>query len=159
MTPETVKFLTARLGEQWYAVEVAQVIEVLHMVEFTPIPASNESLLGVITVRNVVMPLIDLRLRFGLKDAPLKLDTPIIAIRDGSGPMGLIFDDVDQIEEIDEAQLTSPDEAHRYTYIRAVAKLPGRLLFILDTNRIGTESQVEVAAIKPAASHTKSKRK
>jgi purine-binding chemotaxis protein CheW len=141
MSDKVWKYLSARIGSQWYGIEVDKVIEVLHLVAFTEIHAHQNDVLGLITVRDIVMPLIDLRRRFGLYDAPLKLDTPVVAIRDSNGAVALLFDDTDRVDDIAESQVTAYEDSHQFPYIRGVAKLPGRLLLLLDTSRISREIQ------------------
>lgn len=141
MAERALKYLSARIGTQWYGIEVETVIEVLHLVAFTEAPALENDVLGLATVRDEVMPLVDLRRHFGLPDASLKLDTPVVAIREEHGPVALIFDDADRVEEILESQIVESQDSRQFPYISAVAKLPGRLLLILDTSRISKEMQ------------------
>lgn len=136
-----VKYLSVRIGSQWYGIDVDKVIEVMHLVAFTDLPTFRDDVLGLITVRDEVMPLLDLRRRFGLEDAPLKLDTPVVAIREANGPIALLFDDADSVEEISEAQTTTSHDFQQFPYIRAVARLSGRLLLLLDTSLISKEMQ------------------
>ena len=139
MADNVLKYLSARIGSQWYGIKVEQVIEVLHLVAFTELPALGDDVLGLITVRDEVMPLVDLRRRFGQRDAKLRLDTPVVAIREAKGPIALLFDDMDRVEEIVEDQVTSSKDSNQFPYIHAVAKLSGRLLLLLDTNLISHE--------------------
>lgn len=139
MADKGLKYLSARIGSQWYGIQVDQVIEVLHLVAFTELPALSDDILGLITVRDEVMPLIDLRRRFGMEPTKLRLDTPVVAIREADGPIALLFDDADRVEDILESQVTTSQNAHQYPYIRAVAKLTGHLLLLLDTKLISTE--------------------
>ncbi len=142
MANKKVKYLSVRIGDQWYGIDVDQIIEVLQLIAFTELPTSREDILGLITVRDEVMPLIDLRRRFGLKDVQLKLDTPIVTIRGDRGPLALVFDDADRVEEFETSEMTFSNFGQDLPYVRAVAKLPGRLLLLLDTTLISQEIQV-----------------
>ena len=142
MADKVEKYLSVRVGSQWHGIEVDKVIEVLHMVAFSELPTRRNDILGLITVRDEVMPLIDLRLHFGMKDAPLKLDSPLIAVREATGSMALICDDTDRVEEIRASQMTKVSESQYGAYVRGVAKLSGRLLLLLDTARISAEIQL-----------------
>ena len=139
MADNVWKYLSARVGNQWYGIEVIKVIEVVHLVAFTELSGLQNDILGLITLRDEVMPLVDLRLRFGMQDAPLKLDTPIVAIREANGPMALLFDDTDGVEAISFSQITTSQDWQQFPYIRAVAKLPKYLLLLLDTDLISKE--------------------
>lgn len=140
MSTTTQHCLSLRVGQQWYGIAVDSVIEVLHLVALTELPAATPDVLGLMTVRNVVMPVIDLRLRFGLDDAPLRLDTPVIAIRTENGPIGLVVDEADDVEQISETQMSAYDSADS-PYVASVARLPERLLLLLDTALLRTEIQ------------------
>ncbi len=87
------------------------------------------------------MPVIDLRLRFGLADAPLRLDTPVIAIRTENGPVGLVVDGADDVEQISETQMAAYDSADS-PYVASVVRLSERLLLLLDTALLRTDIQV-----------------
>jgi len=126
MAEKAHKYLSARIGSQWYGIEVEKVIEVLHLVAYTEAPALQNDILGLTTVRDEVMPLIDLRRRFGLKDAQLKLDTPVVAIREAHGLIALVFDDADSVEDVYDAQLRRPWRFAAFSHFRAVAQYAGR---------------------------------
>ncbi|WP_119070707.1 chemotaxis protein CheW [Aggregatilinea lenta] len=147
MAAKTLKYLSARVGNQWYGVNVDQIIEVLQLIAFTEVPTSRKDILGLITVRDEVMPLIDLRRRFELQDIQFKLDTPVIAVREAHGPIALLFDDADRVEDIDESQVTVSHYGQQFPYVRGVAKLSGRLLFLLDTSLISREIRELDAAL------------
>ncbi len=143
MAEKAHKYLSARIGSQWYGIEVEKVIEVLHLVAYTEAPALQNDILGLTTVRDEVMPLIDLRRRFGLKDAQLKLDTPVVAIREAHGLIALVFVDADRVERTVVrccAAATSCRYSQQFPYIRAVAaNMRVRLLLLVDTARISEE--------------------
>lgn len=133
------KYLSARIGSHWFGVEVDQIIEVLHLVAFTEVPNTSDDIIGLITVRDCVMPLLDLRRRFAVSEAEIKLDTPIIALQDASGPLALLVDEADKVEEMDSAEITSFQQSQQFPYVSAVVQQTGRLLLLLDTHRLSKE--------------------
>jgi purine-binding chemotaxis protein CheW len=130
-------FLTFRVGQEWYGIGVGQLIEVLHLVGLTEMPGTPPDVLGLLTLRDTVMPVVDLRLRFGLDEAPLHLDTHIIAIHTASGPMGLVVDDVDDVDEIADSVETHPVESD---HVRCAVKQKGHLLMLLDVDHLRRET-------------------
>jgi purine-binding chemotaxis protein CheW len=126
----TQHYLSFRIGSEWYGVELGSVIEVLHFMALTELPTAPPDVLGLMVLRDTVMPVVDLRLRFGLSDADLTLNTAIIAVRTPQGPMGMVVDDVDDVEQITEFvqhhETLSP-------YVNGVARLSARLLLLFDT--------------------------
>ena len=70
-----MQYLCCRVGTEWYGVEVSRVIEVLHFAALHEVPGAKPDVLGLLTLRDLIMPVIDLRLRFGLDgDHPSTLE-------------------------------------------------------------------------------------
>jgi purine-binding chemotaxis protein CheW len=124
------KYLSFRVGSEWYGIIVDDIIEVLHFMMLTEIPTTSADILGIVVLRDMMMPVVDLRLRFKLPEARLRIDTPIIAVQTSQGMLGIVVDEVDEVEQVTEtvyqSQVHSP-------YIAGIAKLAHRLLLLLDT--------------------------
>lgn len=131
-------YLTCRVGREWYAINVDNVIRVLHMVALTELPDPHPDVLGLLTMPDRVVPVIDLRRRFGLADAPLRLETPIVAVDTPHGAIGLVVDEADDIESIEASQL-APYTDGVSSYIVGIARQPDHLLLLLDTSLLGAE--------------------
>lgn len=139
MLEKTTKYLTVCIGDKWCGIEVSKIIEVLHFMAFDDVPTLRNDILGFITVRNEVMPLIDMRRRFGITNAVFKMDTPIVALRETCGSVALIFDSANQVEAIQSAQITPLQDATQFPDIYGVVKLANQLILLLETNRISKE--------------------
>ena len=87
-------YLSFRIGSQWYGIQLDEVIEVLHMLMLTELPGTMSDVLGLMSLRDLVVPVIDLRLRFGVAHPAYKLDTPIIVARTPHRIVGLLVDDI-----------------------------------------------------------------
>lgn len=135
MSEKSEYYLSFRVGHQWYGVNVEDVIKVLHIVALTELPAVAKDVLGIMPLQDFVVPVADLRIRFNLPDQSLKLDTPIIALHTAQGPIGMIVDDVDDVEQITETSDYGETES---PYVMSVARLPDKLLLMLDTSRLHT---------------------
>jgi purine-binding chemotaxis protein CheW len=133
MTARQMQYLRCCVGREWYGIAVEQVIEVLQLVALNEIPGAKPHVLGLLTLRDVVMPVMDLRLLFGAPEAPLSLDTPIIAINTAEGPIGVVVDDVDDVQPISEF---TDQHGHESPFISAAAKLNDRLLLLLDVESL-----------------------
>jgi purine-binding chemotaxis protein CheW len=127
-----MKYLCFRVGDEWYGIDVTQVIEVLHFVALHHIPGSRPEILGLLTLREVTMPVIDMRLRFQADSADLSLDTPIIATHTPHGIVGLVVDDVDDVEEIFNI---SDHHAHESPFINGSSRVGDRLVLIVDISQ------------------------
>jgi chemotaxis signal transduction protein len=142
----TRHYLNCRVGEQWYGLDVEHVVGVLHLVALTEVPAEQSSMLGLMTLRDEVMPVFDLRRHFGIAEPKLRLDTPIIAVRTTKNSLGLVVDEVDNVELM-------PVEAFVFyngpelPYISGMAKHSARLILLIDPDAIASKSAVEREAL------------
>jgi len=125
---KTLPFLTFRIGREWYGIDVMIVVEVLQMVTLNLLP--GEDTIGMMTLRDNVMPVIDLRQFFGSAEPVYTLETPIIAIKGEAGSVGLIVDEADDVAFIDSTTITP----HNDNNISATARHDGKVLFILDAD-------------------------
>jgi len=127
--------VTFRVGSQWYGIDVENVIEISHLVMLNDVPTASTDVVGLMTLRNIVMPVIDLRLRFGLSEPEFRLDTPIIAIKTQGQSMGIIVDDIDNVEQINPDQI-SAELGDSFPYVYGTTQLHNRLLMLLDLHSL-----------------------
>ncbi len=135
-----------RLGEENFGVDIENVQEINRMVDITKIPQAPVFVDGVINLRGQIIPVIDLRTRFGfprLEDE--SKETRIVVVETQSVTVGLVVDAVTEVlrlsqEKIEEApDITSNIDAQ---YIEGVAMMDERLLILLDTNKIFTVEEM-----------------
>lgn len=127
------QYLRCRVGHEWYGIPVENVIEVLQFVALNEVPGAKPDVLGLLTLRNTVMPVIDLRIRFGTADPGFGLETPIVALETSNGPVGIVVDDVDDVQGVAEMEDVQV-EASPHT--AGIARLNGQLLLLLDISRL-----------------------
>jgi purine-binding chemotaxis protein CheW len=130
-------FLRFRLGQEWYGINVDNVIEVLYFMALTDLPNPSPGVLGMMRLRETIAPVTDLRLRFSLP-ATYSLNTPIIVAKTPSGVIGLVVDDVDNLEHIDPAQII-PHDGSASRYVTDVARFSNFLLLLLDVSLLRLE--------------------
>lgn len=152
----TGKYLTFRLAEEDYGIPLLQVKEIIGMMPVTAVPQTPEYVKGVINLRGKVIPVSDLRLRFGMAATPYNERTCIIVVDiqgDGqSTRMGVIVDAVSEVlnvrgEEIEPA----PSFGHqaRTEYILGMANMDERVKLLLDIDRVF--DPLEIAELEKAA--------
>lgn len=124
-------YLRFRLANEWYGIDVAYIIEVLPFMILTELPVPRPGILGMMRLRELIGPVMDLRLRFGLEHATYTLETPIIVVNVASTLFGLVVDDVDGLERIDPSQI-QPHDGSTSAYVTGIARLPDHLLLLLD---------------------------
>jgi purine-binding chemotaxis protein CheW len=153
---ETVQVVSFKLGSEEYGVDIAQVQEINRMVAVTHVPRAPQFMEGVINLRGQLIPIIDLRSRFGMARAEHTKSTRIVVTEVGAKRVGMVVDSVsevlrlptDQIEDAPE-MITGVDTE----YIRGVGKIEDRLIILLDLAKIisGSERrELESADVEPA---------
>ena len=130
-----VNILTCQVGKQWYGIPVNNIVEVLQMVALNELPSPSPDILGLLTLRNMVMPVIDLRKRF-MTDSSLRLDTPIIAVRSKQQSLALVVDVVDDVIDTSTATWQEQDND---PYITHTVRLQGQLFLILNVDLFQTK--------------------
>jgi purine-binding chemotaxis protein CheW len=120
-------------------VDILKVQEILRMVEVTPFPRMPEFALGAINLRGRIVPVINLRRKLGLPDRPPGPKTCNLLVRSGEQVVGLLVDEVLEVIDIPPAFLERPDQGPswiRSELFSGLGKLPGRLLVILNPDRL-----------------------
>jgi purine-binding chemotaxis protein CheW len=141
---ETVQVVSFKLGSEEYGVEIAQVQEINRMVAVTHVPRAPQFMEGVINLRGQLIPIIDLRTRFGMKRAEHTKNTRIVVTEIGAKRVGMVVDSVSEVlrlpvDAIEDApdMITGVDTE----YIRGVGKIEDRLIILLDLAKIITGAE------------------
>jgi purine-binding chemotaxis protein CheW len=143
MATMTRQYLTFRLGEETFAVDVTKAREILDFTLPTRVPQTPGYMLGVINLRGSVVPVVDLRLKFGLAATATTRDTCIIVLEinaDGEATtVGAVADSVEEVLELDAGQIEPPPRIGtrlKTEFIRGMGNHDGRFLIILDIDRV-----------------------
>ncbi|MCB0872773.1 MAG: chemotaxis protein CheW [Actinobacteria bacterium] len=120
------------LGAEEYGVPIKLVQEIIRYTEPRPIPGSPHGVEGVINLRGRIIPVVDLRSRFGTMGERAE-DAKIVIVELPDTTVGVIVDEVKEVLTVDADQCEDPPEgAGNADYLESVAKLEGRLLVILN---------------------------
>ena len=136
-----LQLVTFSIDEEEFGVNILKVQEIIRIMEITRVPRSPEFVEGVINLRGRVIPIVDLRRRFGLAAIAHDKDTRIIVIELNSLVVGFIVDAVSEVLRIpaDTVEPTPPVAAGVDSeYISGVGKLQDRLLILLDLDKLLT---------------------
>lgn len=141
--PLAGKHLTFLIGEELYAIPVLKVREIIRHTPITPVPRMPSYVRGVLNLRGKVIPVVDLRIRFGLGDGTILERTCIIVVQkthpDGQlANMGLIVDSVRAVAQIAESEIEpTPNFGGQLSAkcILAMAKLEDRVVTLLDIDQ------------------------
>ena len=146
---EPVQYLTFMLDGEAFATDISQVREVLEFTRVTNVPRTPDYMRGVINLRGSVVPVVDLRLQFGMDESEPTIDTCIIIVEvqlDGqSTVLGALADSVQEVIEFRREQLEpAPRLGTRIEteFIRAMGKYKDEFVIILDMNRVFSVDQL-----------------
>ena len=152
-TSNTNQYLTFTLDNEQYAIGVAKVREVLEYTKITKLPRTAVFMKGIINLRGAGVPVIDLRLKFGLPETPITKTTSIIVMevdsQDGAVVVGALADAVHEVVDIDEASIEpAPRFGTRLAaeFIRGVGKKDDQFVILLDIDRIFNAEEISVIA-------------
>ncbi|MBZ9610255.1 chemotaxis protein CheW [Rheinheimera maricola] len=146
-----LQWVTFKLQEETYGINVMQVQEVLRYTEIAPVPGSPDYVLGIINLRGNVVTVIDTRSRFGLESADITDNSRIVIIEAEKQVIGILVDSVAEVvylkqSEIDTAPNVGTDESARF--IQGVSNREGELLILVDLNKLlSDEEWEEIGAI------------
>jgi purine-binding chemotaxis protein CheW len=140
---ETALYLTFKLGEELFALNVSQVREVLDLTTITKVPRAPAFMRGVINVRGSVVPVVDMRTKFGLEQVSDTQDTRTIVLdlsMDGETTViGALADSVHEVIELDPAQIEAPPKIGmrwKSEFIKGIGKRNDAFIIILDIDRV-----------------------
>ncbi len=146
------KHLTFTLGHETYGVPVLMVREIIGLMEITRVPRMPDFVRGVINLRGKVIPVVDLRLKFGFEHAEDTKLTCIIVVDLHTFLMGMVVDMVNEVVDVAAADVedTPTFGANISTeFIRAMGKIKGKVIILLDIERV--LSAGEQLALSPLA--------
>jgi purine-binding chemotaxis protein CheW len=143
------QFLTFTLDNELFAINVSKVREVLEYIPITKLPKTSEFMKGIINLRGAGVPVIDLRLKFGLTETVVAKNTGIIVmeVEGTEGPVivGAIADAVHEVIELESSRIESaPKFGMRLApeYVQGVGKKDDVFIIILDVDRIFSNNEV-----------------
>lgn len=143
------KFLTFHLATEEYAVEVMKVREIMGLLHITVVPQTPPEVKGVINLRGKVIPVIDLRVKFGLPQTEFTQRTCIIVVQlqdRAAGQMGIIVDEVSEVVNLASADIQdTPDfgTGVEMPHILGMAKVKDKVKILLDIDRVLTTQELQ----------------
>lgn len=140
------QFLTFNIGEETYGLNIQCVMEIIRILNFTPIPEMSEYIKGVINLRGKIIPVMDVRLRFALPPREYDDRTCIIVVRVQELEMGLIVDSVAEVIDIPEGQIEAAPrlgKVQTQRFVKGIGKVGDTVKIILDTDCLLFEEDIE----------------
>ncbi|MDI9493606.1 MAG: chemotaxis protein CheW [Bacillota bacterium] len=141
------RFLTFSLDEEVYGIEIQHVTEIIGMQTITRVPEVPEYVKGIINLRGKIIPVIDVRLKFGREPMEYNERTCIIVIDINDVSVGLIVDKVDEVLTIEEGGISPPPASKtgfENRYIKGIGKAGGKVQLLLDCEKLLKSDEMEV---------------
>ena len=141
---EVLQWVTYRLDEETYGINVMQVQEVLRYTDIAPVPGAPDYVLGIINLRGNVVTVIDTRSRFGLPPTETTDNSRIVIIESDEQVVGILVDSVAEVvylrsSEIDSAPNVGTEESAKF--IHGVSNQKGQLLILVDLNKLLSDDE------------------
>ena len=144
-----IQLVTFKLGSEEFGVDILKVQEIIRLLPITKVPNAPKFVEGVINLRGKVIPVIDMRRRFGLPPGDRDSHTRIKVMSLQGQVVGFVVDAVSQVLRIPESTVEAPPAVVAgigSEYMRGVGKLDDRLLILLDLDKLLTEREASALA-------------
>jgi purine-binding chemotaxis protein CheW len=133
------KFLTFILGEEEYGIEIRHVTEIIGIQSITEVPDMPAHVKGVINLRGKVIPVMDVRLRFGMPERPYDDRTCIVVINIDGQAVGLVVDRVSEVLDIPKDDIEPPPAVKRgeeSRFVQGMGKVGDKVKILLDARKL-----------------------
>ena len=149
------KYLTFGLAEETYGLEILKVREIMGLMDITAVPRTPDFVKGVINLRGKVIPVVDLRLKFGMVEAEHTEKTCIIVVQVGTVEMGILVDKVSEVLNIVAGEIEDTPSfgvSVNTDFILGMGKTNGKVTILLDISKVLSQQEVtELASTKEEA--------
>ncbi|WP_028304792.1 chemotaxis protein CheW [Oceanospirillum maris] len=146
-----LQYVTFRLADETYGINVMQVQEVLRYTEIAPVPGAPSYVLGIINLRGNVVTVIDTRQRFGLMTSEPTDSTRIVIIEVDQQVVGIMVDSVSEVVYLRQSEIeTTPNVGNEESakFIQGVCNKNNQLLILVELNKLMSDEEwAEVAAL------------
>jgi len=146
---ETTQFLTFKLGDEVFALDITKVREVLDFTTVTKVPRTPEFMRGVINLRGSVVPVVDLRLKFGMTKTESSVNTCIIitevTVDNDTTILGALADSVQEVLDLEPGSIAAAPKIGsklKTEFIKGMGKRDDRFIIILDIDKVFSSDEL-----------------
>ena len=134
------KYLTFLVGDAGYGIEISYVVEIISVQEITLVPHTHAYVKGIINLRGTVIPVIDMRMRFGQGEVEYTEKTCIIVLSMDEMSVGILVDGVQDVSDIDDENIQDPPKITgnmlKNYFIKAVGISGGEVKQLVDVYKV-----------------------
>jgi len=156
---QTTQYLTFKLGQEVYALDITKVREVLDFTSATKVPRTPDFMRGVINLRGSVVPVVDLRLKFGMTMTENTVNTCVIitevTVDNETTVLGALADSVQEVVDLDPEHIEPAPRIGtklRTEFITGMGKQGDRFIILLNIDRVFSADELELVATREASS-------
>ncbi|MBU0474445.1 MAG: chemotaxis protein CheW [Bacteroidetes bacterium] len=148
---ETKQYLTFKLSDEVFGVDVAQVREILDYIKITKVPQTPDFMCGVINLRGSVVPVVDMNLKFGMNLTERTVNTCIVVVEvklgDETAVLGALVDSVQEVFEIEPQNIEpAPRIGTKLNteFIKGMGKREEKFIILLDIDKVFSSEELEI---------------
>jgi len=148
---ETKQYLTFKLSEEVFGVDVAQVREILDYIKITKVPQTPDFMCGVINLRGSVVPVVDMNMKFGMLKTERTVNTCIVVVEvilnEEKTILGALVDSVQEVFEIEPKNIEPAPKIGtklRTEFIKGMGKHEEKFIIILDIDKVFSSEELEL---------------
>ena len=146
LTTDGSQFLTFQLGEELYGVDILRVQEIKGYTAVTKIPNTPAHIKGVLNLRGTIVPIVELRTKFGMETIDYTMFTVIVVVVVREKIMGLVVDAVSDVLNIDKQDIQPPPQFGAkvdVSFLNGIGKSGDKLIALLDMDRLLSDDDVQ----------------
>lgn len=145
---EKKQYMTFRSCDEVYGISLENVSEIIGLQQFTAIPETEDYIRGLINLRGKVIPVVDVRIRFGKEQLEYTDRTSVIVIQVKDTVLGLIVDGIEGVVEIGESGVSAPPsvstiEQQAQKFVFGIGRVNGEVKLLLDAEKLINDSEEE----------------
>jgi purine-binding chemotaxis protein CheW len=144
---QSLQVVSFSVGSEFYGVHIEQVQEIIRMPEITHLPQTDDYIKGIINLRGNIIPIIDMRTRFNMKESDYSELTRVIVLNMNEKLVGIVVDSVSKVLELEEGAIeATPDIVNGLSkeYIEGVGKNDDSMIIILNADKVLTAEELNL---------------
>jgi len=153
LSRDAQQFLTFNLAEEYYGVDILKVQEIKGYTNVTKIPNTPDYLKGVLNLRGTIVPIVDLRMKFGMGVTEPTSFTVVVVVNVRNRVMGFLVDAVSDVLDLNAKDIQPPPELGNtvdITFVAGIGNSNDHLVTLLDIDRVLTDDEVKAVVDIPA---------